>query len=156
MRRRTACCPSCRSSCATSESSPTSGPWRSWTRRTTAPRSRRSSPWSTGSSAWGCRPSSGPTVRSRRFLVAEAARMPEPAELGDVAAEEERDRPVDDDAYLPGQDGELQEVVRAREEPAGEAAQRDAQHVCDALVAAERRNLAEHAVAVRLHVAGEV
>ena len=45
---------------------------------------------------------------------------------------------------------QLVEVVRPGHEPAEEAAQADAEHVGDALVAAERRHLAEHPVAVRL------
>ena len=48
------------------------------------------------------------------------------------------------------QQRQLVEVVRARDEPAGEAAQAQPEHVRDPLVAAERRHLAEHPVAVRL------
>ena len=51
---------------------------------------------------------------------------------------------------------QLVQVVRPGHEPAEEAAQREAEHVGDPLVAAERRDLAEHAVAVRLGVAGQV
>ena len=78
---------------------------------------------------------------------------PSMPELGDVAAEEERDRPVGDDAQLPREQRQLVEVVRPRDEPAGEAAEPAAEHVGDALVAAERRDLAEHPVAVRLRLA---
>src|SRR5205085_5352693 len=42
------------------------------------------------------------------------------------------------------------------DEPADEAAQADAEDVRDPLVAAERRDLAEHAVAIRLRLALEV
>src|SRR5437763_10690631 len=83
-------------------------------------------------------------------------RVSERAELGDVAAEEERRRPVGHDAQLPGQQRQLVEVVRPRDEPAGEAAQVEAEHVRDPLVAAERGDLAEHAVAIRLQLAAEV
>src|ERR671923_933399 len=85
--------------------------------------------------------------------IAERLRVPEHAELGDVAAEEERGRPVGDDAQLPREERELVQVVRAGDEPAGEAAQPHAEHVGDPLVAAKRRHLAEHAVAVRAGLA---
>ena len=85
--------------------------------------------------------------------LAQPPRVAEHAELGDVAAEEERRRPVDDDAELPRQERQLVQVVRPRHEPAGEAAQPHPEHVGDALVAAERRDLAEHPVAVRLRLA---
>ena len=48
------------------------------------------------------------------------------------------------------------EVVRARDEPAREARQVDPHHVRDALVAAERRDLPEHAVGVGPRVARQV
>src|SRR5919206_136839 len=73
--------------------------------------------------------------------VAKALRVAEHPELGDVAAEEERRRPVGDDAQLPRQERELVQVVRARDEPAREAAHVHAEHICDPLVAAERRHL---------------
>ena len=57
---------------------------------------------------------------------------------------------------LPGDERELEQVVRPRDEPADEAAEAQAQHVGDPLVAAERRHLAEHAVAVGLRLAFEV
>ncbi len=76
--------------------------------------------------------------------------MAEHRELDDVAAEEQRDRPVDDDAQLPREQRELVQVVRPRHEPAGEAPEVEARDLRDALEAAERRDLAEHAVAVRL------
>src|SRR5438270_12119740 len=85
--------------------------------------------------------------------VAKALRVAEHPELGDVAAEEERGRPVRDDAQLPRQEWELVQVIRAGDEPAREAAHADAQHVGDPLVAAERRHLAEHPVAVRARLA---
>src|SRR5919108_1254433 len=88
--------------------------------------------------------------------VAKALGVAEHPELGDVAAEEERGRPVGDDAQLPRQERELVQVVRAGDEPAGEAAQVDPEHVRDPLVAAERRDLAEHPVAVRTRLAAEV
>src|ERR1700742_2950405 len=86
----------------------------------------------------------------------EAIRMAEHRELGDVAAEEERGRPVGHDAQLPGEERQLVEVVRPRDEPADEPGEAQADHVGDALVAAERRDLSEHAVAVRLPLADEV
>src|SRR4029078_10301704 len=46
--------------------------------------------------------------------------------------------------------------VRARDEPAEEPAEAEPRKLRDALVAAERRDLAEHAVAVRLRGTGEV
>ena len=60
-------------------------------------------------------------LKSLPLAVAELPRMPEHRELDDVAAEEERDRPVDDDAQLPREQRELVQVVRPRDEPAGEA-----------------------------------
>jgi hypothetical protein len=78
------------------------------------------------------------------------------AELCDVAAEEERHRPVDDDADLPLHKWELVQVVRARDPPAEEAVQVQAEHLRDALVSAEGCDLAEHAVAVRLGRPGQV
>src|SRR5690242_15314994 len=74
--------------------------------------------------------------------------MAEGAELCDVAPEEQRDGPVDDDPQLPGEERQLVQMVRPREEPAEEAAQAQPEHVGDPLVASERRRLAEHAVAV--------
>ena len=75
-------------------------------------------------------------------------------ELGDVAAEEERDGPVGDDTRASAMSsGQLVEVVRPRDEPAEEAAEAEAEDVGDPLVAAERRHLAEHPVAVGLRVA---
>jgi len=78
------------------------------------------------------------------------------SELGDVAAEEERHRPVDDDPELPLRERELVQVVRPRHPPAGEAAQAQAEHLRDPLVPAERRHLAQHSVAVRLRRPDEV
>src|SRR5437762_5886170 len=69
---------------------------------------------------------------------AELLRMTEPAELRDVAAEEERHGPVDDDPRLSLGKGELVQVVRARHPPAEEAVQAQAEHLRDALVAAGR------------------
>src|SRR4051812_47756520 len=82
--------------------------------------------------------------------------MAELAELGDVAAEEERDRPVDDYSELSLDERELVQVVRARHPPAEEAVEVQAEHLRDALVPAEGRDLAEHAVAVRLGRPGQV
>ena len=59
--------------------------------------------------------------------------MAEHSELGDIPAEEERRRPVHDDAQLPGQQWQLVQVVRPRHEPAREAAEPHAEYVCDAL-----------------------
>src|SRR5437660_1455791 len=75
-------------------------------------------------------------ARPRSSDITESLRVAEHPELGDVAAEEERGRPVGDDAQLPRQERELVQVVRAGDEPAREAAQADAQHVGDPLVAA--------------------
>ena len=52
--------------------------------------------------------------------------------LGDVAAEEERDCPVRDDAQLSRQERELVQVVRPRDEPGREAAEAEAHQVGDA------------------------
>src|SRR2546423_10493656 len=82
--------------------------------------------------------------------------MAEHSELGDVAAEEERDRPVDHDAELSREERELVEVVAAGDEPAREAGEPQAEHVGDALVAAECRHLPEHPIAVGLWLACEV
>ena len=70
--------------------------------------------------------------------------MAEHRELDDVAAEEERDGPVDDDAQLPREQRELVQVVRPRDEPAGEAPEVQAGDLGDALEVPERRDLAEH------------
>src|SRR5437588_6228391 len=95
-------------------------------------------------------------ARRRSSDVAKALRVAEHPELGDVAAEEERGRPVRDDAQLPRQERELVQVICAGDEPARKAAQADAEHVGDSLVAAKRRHLAEHPVAVRARLAAEV
>src|SRR5919204_4286340 len=88
--------------------------------------------------------------------IPEPLRVAEHPKLGDVAAEEERGRPVGDDAQFPRQERELVQVVRPGDEPAREAAQADPQHVRDPLVPAERRHLAEHAVAIGPRLAVEV
>jgi uncharacterized membrane protein len=88
--------------------------------------------------------------------LAQPARVAEPRELGDVAPEEERGRPVGDDAELSHQERQLDEVVRAGDEPCRKAAQPQAEHVGDALVPAERRHLTEHPVRVRLRLADQV
>src|SRR5919204_550887 len=80
--------------------------------------------------------------------VAKALRVPEHPELGDVAAEEERRRPVGDDAKLPREERKLVQVVRPRDEPAWKAAQPHAEDVGDPFVAAERRHLTQRADAV--------
>src|SRR5207244_5338766 len=95
-------------------------------------------------------------ARLRSSDVAKALRVAEHPELGDVAAEEERGRPVGDHAQLPREERELVQVVGPGDEPAREAAQADPQDVRDPLVAAERRHLAEHPVAVRARLALEV
>ena len=82
--------------------------------------------------------------------------MAEAPELHDVAAEEQRGRPVGDDAELPREQRQLVQVVRPRHPPAEEAAQGQAHHLGDALVPAERGHLAHHPVAVRLGIALEV
>src|SRR5438874_856032 len=90
------------------------------------------------------------------LVIADALRVAEHPEFRDVAAEEERHGPVGDDAQLPGQERQLVQVVGAGDEPAGEAAEPDAEHVGDAAVASERRHLAEHAVAVGLRAPAQV
>ena len=79
---------------------------------------------------------------------------PSVAELGDVAPEEERRRPVGDDAELARDERQLVRggSVRVTNQP-GKPRSAQAQHVGDPLVAAERRDLAEHPVAVGLRVA---
>src|SRR5438094_447080 len=52
----------------------------------------------------------------RRSDVAKTLRVPEHPELGDVAAEEERGRPVGDDAQLPGEERVGPDAVTAGEE----------------------------------------
>src|SRR5215510_2315404 len=91
-----------------------------------------------------------------RSLIAEAPRVAEHAQLGDVPPEEQRDRPIGHDAELPGEERQLVEVICPRYEPPDEAPQRDAEDECDPLVAAEGGYLAEHAEAVRLRVAAQV
>ncbi len=76
--------------------------------------------------------------------------MAEHAQLGDVATEEERHRPVGDHAQLARGERKLEEMVRARHPPAGKAAEAKAEDIGDPLVAPERRHLAEHPVAIRL------
>src|SRR5687767_12976443 len=95
-------------------------------------------------------------MQRSRSDIAEPPRVTERAQLRDVAPEEKRHRPVGDDPELPGQQRQLVEVIGAGDEPAEEAAQAQAENVCDSLVAAERGDLAEHAVAVRLRLAAEV
>src|SRR5436189_3491645 len=100
-----------------------------------------------------------PQMKSRqrsRSVTAEPPRVPEHAQLGDVPAEEERDRPVGHDAKLPGEERQLVEVVRPRHEPADGPTQGHAEDQGDPLVAAERGDLAEHAEAVGLRVSAEV
>src|SRR5512132_3658856 len=89
-------------------------------------------------------------------LRIESVWVAEHRELDDVAAEEERGRPVGDDAQLPREERQLVKVVRPRDEPAEEAGEAEADHVGDALVTAERGHLAEHSVAVGLPLADEV
>src|SRR5436190_24378933 len=95
-------------------------------------------------------------ARVRCSVIAETPRMAEHPELGDVAAEEEGDGPVGHDAQFSGEERQLVEVVRAGHEPAEEAGQAQIEHGGNALVAAERRDLSERAVAVRLRLSGPV
>src|ERR671914_2795881 len=88
--------------------------------------------------------------------AAEGRGVAEHAQLGDVPPEEERDRPVGDDAELPREERELVQVIRPRHEPAGKAAEPHAEDVGDSPVAAERCHLAQHAVPVRLSLARQV
>src|SRR5438067_12881155 len=89
--------------------------------------------------------SSSANARSNS-LIAETLRMTEHAQLGDVALEEKRDRPVGDDPQLSREQRWLVEVIRPRDPPAEEAAELETHHLGDALVPAERRDLAEHPV----------
>ena len=82
--------------------------------------------------------------------------MAEAGELGDVAPEEERGRPVDDDADLPGEERQLEEVIATGDEPAGKTTDTYSEHVRNPLVAPERRHLPEHPVRIRTRLAGEV
>ena len=77
-------------------------------------------------------------------------------ERSDVAREAQRRRPVSDDAKLPAQEGQGVQVVAPGDEPTGKSRQVDPEDVRDPLEAAERRHLAEHAIAVGLGDAGEV
>ena len=71
-------------------------------------------------------------------------------ELDDVAPEAERDRPVGDDADLAADHRQRVQVVRPRDEPAEEPTEPEARELGDPLVPPERRDLAEHAIRVRL------
>src|ERR687886_1781164 len=108
----------------------------------------------TRSAAASCSASSNAVARASS-LIAEARGMSEHPELCDVAAEEERDGPVDDDAELPRQERQLVQVIRPRHEPAEEPAQPQAEDVGDPLVPPQRRYLPEHAVTVGLRRAAE-
>src|SRR3954468_3728355 len=72
----------------------------------------------------------------------ETLRVTEPAELREVAAEEERHGPVDDDAGPALRQRELVQVVAPGHEPAREAAKPDTDDVGNALVAPKRCDLA--------------
>src|SRR5438132_7386904 len=86
----------------------------------------------------------------------ESLRLTEHSELGDVPPEEERRSPIGDDAQLSRQQRQLVEVVRPRNEPAGEAAEEKTGNLRDPFVASERRDLAEHAIPVWPRLAGDV
>src|SRR5213596_948363 len=111
---------------------------------------------STTRSAQRSRISSSKAAARSRSVIAERVRVAEHGELGDVAAKDEADRPVGDDAQLPREERELVQVVRPRDEPADETAETEPEHVGDSLVAAEGGHLAEHAVAVWLRLALDV
>src|SRR4051794_5144258 len=96
-----------------------------------------------------------PHVRPSDVCV-ETLRVAEPPELCEVAAEQEGHGPVDDDAGPALRQWQLVQVVAPGHEPAGKPAEADPEHVGNALVAAERRDLPQHAVAVRLQVALQV
>ena len=66
----------------------------------------------------------------------------------EVAAEEHGCRPVECDARLAVERGDLHEVIRAVHKPRGPATKFDAKHVCDALVESKRSDKAEVAVLV--------
>src|SRR3954454_2133027 len=82
--------------------------------------------------------------------------MAEAPQLGDVAPEEERRRPVRHDPRLAAEERQRVEVVGACDEPTEEARDAYPHHVRNSLEAAERRDLAEHAVAIWLRLPGEV
>src|SRR6185295_19741164 len=87
-----------------------------------------------------------------RSVIAEPPWVTEHAQLGDVPPEEQRHRPVGDDAELPRDERQLVEVVGARHEPAEEAAEREPEDERDSLVTAECGHLSERLVGVGLHV----
>src|SRR3954451_964121 len=89
-------------------------------------------------------------------VCVETLRVAEPTKLSQVAAEEEGHGPVDDDAGPALRQRELVQVVAPGHEPPGKATKADPEDVGDPLVAAERRDLAQHAVAVRLEVGLQV
>ena len=67
--------------------------------------------------------------------------MFERSELRDIPREEQGDGPVERDPHLPAQRGHVDEVIRAVQEPRGEASDAQPEWVGDAPVVAER---AEH------------
>ena len=67
--------------------------------------------------------------------------MFERSELREIPREEQGDGPVERDPHLPAQRGHVEEVIRAVQEPRGEASDAQPERVGDALVVAER---AEH------------
>src|SRR6187551_3751137 len=111
---------------------------------------------STTRSAQRSRMSSSNAAARSRSLIAGLVGVAEHRELGDVASEEEADRPVGDHPELSRDERQLVEVVRPRDEPADEAAEAEAEDVGDPFVPAEGSHLAKHAVAVGLRLAAEV
>src|SRR5712692_4975778 len=74
-------------------------------------------------------------------------RLLERAELDDVAPEEQRHRPVQDDPHLAVEGGDAEDVVRAMQEPGREPPEPEPGHTGDALEPAERHQPAEALVA---------
>src|SRR6188474_219153 len=82
---------------------------------------------STTRSTHRSRMSSSKAAARSRSLIAGPARASEHRELGDVAAEEQRNGPVGDHPQFSRDERELVEVVRPRDEPADEAPEAEAE-----------------------------
>src|ERR1700722_13973341 len=79
----------------------------------------------------------GLRIDGLRVDTLELRGVSELAELGGVAAEEQRDGPVDEQAQLALGSGHVRHVVGPRQEPCGEAAPADPQGARDGLMATE-------------------
>src|SRR5687768_7666996 len=91
-------------------------------------------------------PLSSLPASSQRVLVAEEV------ELDDVVFEQQRDRPVEDDAQPALEAGHLHEVVAPPDPPGEEATQLDPHDPADAVVVTERRERSEAFVDERLQL----